>query len=142
MQILPIPVRHLVAEDLRVPAVGLVEVPELLEAARDVEDDVAVPDQPVRGEELAQRLLDLALPVQVRRAVETEVGLVGDGIGARERRAQDEREEQPEKTHGVYRSALMPRSGGWFFRADSSLCSLKLNSSPSLATTTLPFSSW
>jgi hypothetical protein len=91
-QVLAIALRHLVGEDLGVPAVRLVVAPEPLEAARDVEDDVAVADQAVGGEELGEGLLDLALPVEVGGAVEAEVGLVGDGVGPGERRAEDERE--------------------------------------------------
>jgi hypothetical protein len=139
-QVLAIALRHLVGEDLGVPAVRLVVAPELLEAARDVEDDVAVADQAVGGEELGEGFLDLALPVEVGGAVEAEVRLVGDGVGPRERRAEDERERSAEDAHEAYRSALMPRSGAVFLRAVSTLRSLKLKSSPSFSTGTFAFS--
>jgi hypothetical protein len=44
-------------DEVAVVAVGLVVALEGLERAGDVEDDVAVGDQPVRGEELEQRLV-------------------------------------------------------------------------------------
>ena len=139
-QLLAVRLGHVVSQDLGVPAVRLVVALQLLERARDVEDDVAVAHQAVRGEELAQRLLHLALPVEVGGAVEAEIRLVGNGVGARGKACQEQRRRRRE-SHVGYRSALMPSSGADFF-VSIRLSGLKLNSSPSLATAILPCSWW
>jgi hypothetical protein len=55
---------------------------ELLERARDVEDDVLVGDEPVREEEVLERLAELALLVVLGGELEMQLGLVGEAVGA------------------------------------------------------------
>ena len=84
---------HLVVQDLRVEAPRLVEHLQLLEAAGDVEDDVAVSHQVVGGEKFAERLLDVAGAVERGAAAEAKVGFVGGVIGAGGQRGRERREE-------------------------------------------------
>ena len=65
--------------------VGGVVVTERLVGARDVEDDVPVGRQAVRGEKLEERLVVAALLVELGAVTKARLGLVGAGVGARQR---------------------------------------------------------
>jgi hypothetical protein len=75
---------------LRVVPVGLLVAAQRLVRAGDVEDDVPVGSEAVRGEELDQRLVVLAGLEELVAAVEAGVRLVGAGVGARRWRGQQE----------------------------------------------------
>ena len=75
---------RLLGERVAVVAVRVGEAAELLVGAGDVEDDVLVGDEPVRREEVLERLAELALAVVLGGDLELEIrALVGGAAGER-----------------------------------------------------------
>ena len=105
--------RRVLAPEVRPGAERLVVQLELLETPRDVELHVAVRDQPVRGIELGQRIVEAPLPVKLVTADEVELRLVGDVLTTRARGRIDDtdRDDHVRQLAEGHRSVLMSSMG-------------------------------
>lgn len=78
----------LAVESVDIVAICVGELLELLVRARDVEDDIAVGHEAIRGEEVFERDAELALGIGVDARFEVEIGFVGIAVRIRQVHAQ------------------------------------------------------
>ena len=104
-----------------VVAVGLGEVPDLLVAVRDVEDDVAVVGEAIAQQVVLERAEEVAPPLHLDAELEVQVGLgrqiearIAGALGAGGRRDQEREHargvDDGAKPEGGHRDVLMLRS--------------------------------